>query len=72
MIAIQKLTKNGNAVTVAIPRAILNHLGWLPSQWIAIALNEDNTVTVRIPTNEDLRPKGKPNPIVHPLAEVPK
>jgi antitoxin component of MazEF toxin-antitoxin module len=32
MRALQKLTRNGNATAVTIPRAILHTLGWLPGE----------------------------------------
>lgn len=60
MRAIQKLVKNGNATAVSIPRAMLIHLGWLPSESIIIEVLEDNSLRLRRPVERDFAPQGAP------------
>lgn len=46
MLAMVKLTRNGNATTITVPRAIVDHLQWSPGEHVAIAVNENKTITV--------------------------
>lgn len=60
MRALQKLVRNGNATGISIPRALLLHLGWLPSENVIIELLEDNSLRVRRPVERDFAPLGAP------------
>jgi antitoxin component of MazEF toxin-antitoxin module len=46
MLAMVKLTRNGNATTITVPRAIVDHLQWSPGEHVAIQVNANHTITV--------------------------
>lgn len=46
MLAMVKLTRNGNATTITVPRAVVDHLQWHPGEHVAIAVNENRTLTI--------------------------
>jgi antitoxin component of MazEF toxin-antitoxin module len=58
MLAIQKLVKNGTAVQVTIPVAVLRQNRWRAGNWVAIELNEDGSILVRVPRTEDFYAGG--------------
>jgi antitoxin component of MazEF toxin-antitoxin module len=58
--ALQKLTRNGNATAVTIPRAILAWLRWLPGEFVILEVLEDQSVLVRRPTERDIAPIHRP------------
>lgn len=61
MVAMVKLTRNGNATTITVPRAIVEHLRWNPGEHVAIAVNENKTLTVvRLDVPAMLRSAGLP------------
>jgi len=60
MRALQKLCRNGNATHVAVPRAILHVLGWLPGESVIMELLEDQSLRIRRPTARDFAPIGVP------------
>lgn len=60
MRALQKLTRNGNATGVSIPRALLAALGWLPGESVIIEMLEDKSIRVRRPVARDFAPMGAP------------
>jgi antitoxin component of MazEF toxin-antitoxin module len=54
MIALQRLTRNGNSSTVTIKKGILEFLGWLPGHYVLVELREDKTIVLRAPTADDI------------------
>jgi len=68
MRALQKLVRNGNATAVTVPRALLQHLGWLPGESIIIELLEDQTCRLRRPVLEDFAPFGASRVLPEPAA----
>lgn len=56
----QKLIKHGNCTAVVIPRPLLFYLGWLPGNYIAIELLEDNTLRIRPIEERDWKPASIP------------
>ena len=72
MRALQKLTRNGNSTMIAIPRAILVTLGWLPGEAMIVEVLENSEVLVRRPRAEDFAPVSSPRlvftsqPVVKP------
>lgn len=72
MRALQKLTRNGNATCVSIPRAILTTIGWLPGQSIIVELLEDSSLRIRRPAASDFEPTVTPRILQNPMALVTK
>lgn len=72
MRALQKLTRNGNATCVSIPRAILHTIGWLPGESIILELLEDQSLRIRRPSADDFGPTAAPRILHNPLALVTK
>lgn len=60
MRALQKLSRNGNATTISIPRAILAHLGWLPGEAMIVEVLENHEVLIRRPRADDFAPVTTP------------
>lgn len=61
MVAVHKLTRNGNGTQISIPSAFIRTLGWDCGERVAIELCEDGTIWLRRPTVRDLRsPAGRP------------
>ena len=60
MRALQKLCRNGNATAVAIPRAVLIHLGWLAGESVILEVLEDESIRIRRPVAADFAPIGPP------------
>jgi antitoxin component of MazEF toxin-antitoxin module len=56
--ALQKLTRNGNATAISIPRGILHTLGWLPGESVILEVLEDQSVRIRRPCERDFAPLG--------------
>lgn len=55
MFVIQKLIRNGHSTQVSIPRPMLDALGWVPGQHIAVELRRDESILLRRPTGHDFR-----------------
>jgi antitoxin component of MazEF toxin-antitoxin module len=54
MRAVQKLTRNGNATAVSIPRAFLFKLNWVPGRSVVVELTENcDAIVVRLPREAD-------------------
>lgn len=61
MLTIVRLTRNGNSTTLCIPKPAIDHLGWLPGEHIAIAINDDKTITaVRVNVRDLIRASNLP------------
>lgn len=60
MTALQKLARHGNSTAVSIPRAMLQHIDWLPGQHVIVEVLEDKSIRVRRPTEHDFM--GTPTP----------
>jgi antitoxin component of MazEF toxin-antitoxin module len=58
MRALQKLTRNGNATALTIPRALLHTLGWLPGESLIVEIVDDGRVQLRRPVAEDFGPRA--------------
>ena len=52
---IQKLTRNGNATAVTIPRAVLHYLGLTCGEWLIVEVLEDRSIRLRRPEENDFR-----------------
>ncbi len=61
MKALLKLTRNGNATMVCVPRRALAWLGWLQGQIVCVEVLEDKSLHVRKPTIADMSAKKPPN-----------
>lgn len=46
MIAMVKLTRNGNGTMITIPKALVGFLNWNPGEHVAIAVHENKTLSV--------------------------
>lgn len=67
---VRKLVRNGNAITITIPRQMLVQLGWLPAMRVVIELLEDNTLRIRPIDDVTLQPQPKPHLVYDPPAPV--
>lgn len=57
MRALQKICVCGNSAHVAIPKAALFWLGWLPGEQIILELTENKQVVLRRPGPNEFAPK---------------
>lgn len=46
MVAMVKLTRNGNGTMITVPKAVCEYLRWNPGDHVGIAVNENGTLTV--------------------------
>lgn len=53
-----KLTRNGNATTVCIPRRMLAQLRWLAGDQVIVEVTDIDTIAVHPPRVADLRIAG--------------
>jgi antitoxin component of MazEF toxin-antitoxin module len=67
-----KLTRNGNATTVCIPRRMLDFLRWRAGDQIVIELKSIDEITVRRPRATDLNVPGTLGVIENALPVVSK
>lgn len=67
-----KLTRNGNATTVCIPRRLLDHLRWRAGDSMIVELTDTDVVTVRPPRAIDFRTPGVLRVLDHTLPEASK
>jgi len=66
-----KLTRNGNATAVTIPRTFLHQLGWLSGRSVVMELDDKlECIVVRLPQAEDFGPIGQP--FVRRVPETPQ
>jgi antitoxin component of MazEF toxin-antitoxin module len=56
MRALQALVRNGNSTQVTIPRAMLMAADLITGQRVMLTLNEDKSITIRLPESEDFLP----------------
>lgn len=70
MRALQRLVRNGNSTQVTIPRAILMHLGWLPSEEVIVTVLEDKSLHIRRPTTDDFLVRTSVGVLPTPASEV--
>src|SRR5262249_42430056 len=54
--ALQSLVRNGNSTQVTIPRAMLMAADLITGQRVMLLLNEDKSITIRLPETEDFLP----------------
>jgi antitoxin component of MazEF toxin-antitoxin module len=50
-----KLSRSGNSTHVAIPRQMLDALGWASGQYVVVELQQNGSVLVRRPTGKDFQ-----------------
>jgi antitoxin component of MazEF toxin-antitoxin module len=60
-----KLSKNGNATYVAVPKDVLAWLGWRTGTYVWYEVREDKTIIIRKPRPEDfsVRTDAAPAPV---------
>jgi len=67
---IVRLTRNGHATHVNIPRQLLDFMRWRAGDYIVVELTERNTLEVRQASGVDLRAESpRPAPAPLPLEE---
>ena len=67
-----KLTRNGNATTICIPRRMLHATRWRAGDPMIVELTTLNSVTIRPPQIEDLRTSGVLGVLDNTLPQVEK
>jgi len=72
MKAALKLTRNGNATTICIPRAVLRHMRWKAGDAMILEVTDSDTVSVRPPRVADLRTPGHLRMLESSLPEAAK
>lgn len=65
MRALQALVRNGNSTQVTIPRAMLMAADLIAGQRVILQLNEDKSITIRIPETTDFVSSGASGILTH-------
>lgn len=55
-----KLVRNGNSTGVSLPKRMLEWLQWRAGEPVIVQANMDRTVTIRLPTIDDLNTAAAP------------
>jgi antitoxin component of MazEF toxin-antitoxin module len=67
-----KLTRNGNATTICIPRRLLDHLRWRAGDPMIVELTDTDVVSIHPPRLVDLRASGVLRTLDNSLPEASK
>ena len=67
-----KLTRNGNATTITIPRAVLRYMRWNAGDAMILEVTDVSTVSVHPPRAIDLRTPGALRTLESSLPEAAK
>ena len=63
--ALQALVRNGNSTQVTIPRAMLMAANLISGQRVMLTLNEDHSITIRVPETSDFVGAGHSGVLPH-------